>query len=110
MLDNNDEKILLSSDAGIEHDHVILSSQSSPRNLRNRLGPKGVDVILTYHSGDPMQDYTCCLANFGRLVEVGDIEKTHNKQTLANLSRHRASFFSFDLETISLERPQIITE
>ena len=108
--DSNDEKALLSSDADIEHDHVILSSQSSPRNLVNRLGAKGIDVILTYHTGDRVQDYTCCLANFGRLVEVGDIEMTRTSQTLASLSRHRASFFSFDLKTIHLERPHIITE
>ena len=57
-----------------------------------------------------MQDYTCCLAKFGRLVEAGDIEKTRTEQTLANLSRRRASFFSFDLEAMNLERPHVITE
>ena len=57
-----------------------------------------------------MQDYTCCLANFGRLVEVGNAEKTPTKETLANLSRHRASFFSFDLEAIDRERPHMINE
>ncbi|KAL8790242.1 MAG: hypothetical protein Q9195_006465 [Heterodermia aff. obscurata] len=108
--DNSDEKALLSSDTGIERDHVILSSHSSPRNLLNRLGAKGVDVILTCHNGDRMQDYTRCLAKFGRLVEVGDSEKIRTKKTLTNLSRYRASFFSFDLKTIDLERPHMITE
>ncbi|KAL8827122.1 MAG: hypothetical protein Q9191_003380 [Dirinaria sp. TL-2023a] len=106
---SNDKRAILQLNLGIQENNVLTSDECSlPRALLHQNGGKGANVIFVCSPGKSRQDSSYCLAEFGRLIEVATSTDTRIDQTLVNVSRCHGSFFAFNIETISHQKPSII--
>ena len=104
------KKALLTMGFGIVEDHIFDSRDSfSVKALMNHTAGRGIDVILCSARGQLMHEYWRCIANCGRFVEIGRTEVLDNGRLHLDVFRQNATFTSFDLETISNTRPDIIS-
>ena len=99
---------LLSMGYGIEEDHILNSrDRFTAKKLLEQTGGKGIDVILCSSRGDLMHEYWRCIATCGRFVEIGRTEVLDNGNLSLDVFRRNATFTSFDLEVMSLNKPQV---
>lgn len=77
--------------------------------ILERLGAKGMDVILSGLPGETMHEYWQCIAPFGRFVEVGRDEVLKNGELSLKVFARNATFTSFDLESMSEQKPLILS-
>lgn len=103
------KKELLCGGFGIEEDHVFWSrKKSTPNEIMKHTAGKGIDVILSNSQNELLHEYWRCIASFGRFVDVGRMEVMDHGNLNMNVLRRHATFMSFDLSIISVERPEII--
>ena len=71
-------------------------------------GGRGIDVILSSSRNELLHDYWRCIASFGRFVDIGRIDMMNHGSLNIDVLRRQATFMSFDLSIISVEKPEII--
>lgn len=71
-------------------------------------GGKGIDVILSNSQNELLHEYWRCTASFGRFIDIGRIDVMNHGNLSMDVLHHHATFMSFDLSIISVERPEII--
>lgn len=71
-------------------------------------GGKGIDVILSSSHDEMLHEYWRCIASFGRFVDIGRIDVMNHGNLSMDVFRRHATFLSFDLSILSVERPEII--
>lgn len=102
---------LLQMGYGIAEDHIIGSRDiASARSLSKLTNGKGIDVILCSARGELMHEYLRHLAPLGRFIEIGRTEVLDNGKISLDVFRRNAMFASFDLEVMSITRPDVIAE
>ncbi len=68
---------------------------------------KGVDVVLNSLSGEALTRSLAVVAPFGRFIEIGKRDIEENHRLGLRPFQNNLSFFSADLDRISLQRPEL---
>jgi NADPH:quinone reductase-like Zn-dependent oxidoreductase/1-acyl-sn-glycerol-3-phosphate acyltransferase/NADP-dependent 3-hydroxy acid dehydrogenase YdfG/acyl carrier protein len=71
-------------------------------------GGKGVDVVLNSLVGEAVERGMACLARYGRFVEIGKVDIYANNALPMGEFRRNLSFSAFDLDQLTMHRPDII--
>ena len=94
---------------GIPRNHIFYSRDESflPAVMRETNG-RGVDIVLNSLSGDLLHASWRCVAEFGKLVELGKRDLTQfGKLDLEPFLANR-SYCCVDLVHLMIERPKVL--
>jgi len=94
---------------GIPRDHIFHSRDASflPDILRSTNG-KGVDMVLNSLSGDLLHASWQCVAQYGKMLEIGKRDFIGQGKLGMSLFEANRSFFGIDLAVMAEERPDVI--
>jgi NADPH:quinone reductase-like Zn-dependent oxidoreductase len=93
---------------GLPHDRIFQSrDRSFVPSIKIATLNKGIDVILSAHTGDLLHDTWECMALFGRYVDIGRRDVLDHGRLNMNMFARHASFFSFDLGIIGWRKPEL---
>lgn len=109
MTVGNAQKVqYLQSTMGLSRDQIFNSRDASflPAVLKATNG-KGVDIVLNSLSGDLLHASWQCVAQYGRMIELGKRDFIgHGKLEMSVFEANR-SFFGVDLAHISVNKPTL---
>ncbi|KAL9018352.1 MAG: hypothetical protein Q9185_004321 [Variospora sp. 1 TL-2023] len=97
IFDLRPENVFLSSDMASLND-ILVQTQN-----------RGIDVIFSNNITKGQQDYSSCLAYYGRLITRSH-RQAYPPDVVANVVKCLGSFFVFDLAEMTLSRPNVIQE
>ena len=99
---------LLRMGLGIKEDHIFDSRDKfTAQKILEQTDSKGIDVILCSARGELMHEYWRSIATCGRFVEIGRTEILDNGSLSLDMFRRNATFTSFDLEVMSITKPDV---
>ncbi|KAF9872330.1 polyketide synthase [Colletotrichum karsti] len=104
----NEEKVqFLESSFGIPRDHIFNSRDASflPDTLK-ATGGRGVDVVLNSLSGELLHASWSCVAEFGRMIEIGKRDFIGNGKLALNPFALNRSYHGVDLGHMIDVRPE----
>ncbi|TVY20219.1 Highly reducing polyketide synthase FUM1 [Lachnellula arida] len=106
---NEDKVKYLMDTYGIARDHIFHSRDASflPDILRATNG-KGVDMVLNSLSGDLLHASWQCVAQYGKMLEIGKRDFIGQGKLGMSLFEANRSFFGIDLAVMAEERPDVI--
>lgn len=100
---------LLREGFGIDKNHIFWSREkSTPNEIMKYTAGKGIDVILSNSQNELLHEYWRCIASYGRFIDIGRMEVINHGDLSMNALRRHATFMSFDLSVMIVERPEII--
>ncbi|KAF5870470.1 putative polyketide synthase protein [Botrytis fragariae] len=93
----------------IPRSHIFNSRNASflPDLMRENNG-RGVDVVLNSLSGDLLHSSWACVAEYGKMVEIGKRDLIGQGRLAMDLFTANRSFFGVDLSRICAARPLIV--
>ncbi|THV54033.1 hypothetical protein BGAL_0036g00320 [Botrytis galanthina] len=106
----NEEKVkYLVERYDIPRSHIFNSRSASflPDLMRETNG-RGVDVVLNSLSGDLLHSSWACVAEYGKMVEIGKRDLIGQGRLSMDPFTANRSFFGVDLARICAERPLIV--
>jgi NADPH:quinone reductase-like Zn-dependent oxidoreductase/1-acyl-sn-glycerol-3-phosphate acyltransferase/SAM-dependent methyltransferase/acyl carrier protein len=83
---------------------------SFAREVRERTGGGGVDVVLNSLPGEAMQQGISALAPYGRFVELGKADIYQDRSLGLHPFRRNLTYFAVDLDRMSFEKPEWVGE
>ncbi|PYH43222.1 type I polyketide synthase [Aspergillus saccharolyticus JOP 1030-1] len=90
---------------GIEPDHILHSRQAGfAAQIRALTNGRGVDVVLNSLVGELLLESWDCLAEFGRLVEIGKKDITEHSRLPMDGFARGTTFTAFDLSALATSR------
>ncbi|TVY80960.1 Highly reducing polyketide synthase FUM1 [Lachnellula suecica] len=106
---NEDKVKYLMDTYGIARDHIFHSRDASflPDILRATNG-RGVDMVLNSLSGDLLHASWQCVADYGKMLEIGKRDFIGQGKLSMNVFEANRSFFGIDLAVMAEERPDTI--
>ncbi|PKX91350.1 type I polyketide synthase [Aspergillus novofumigatus IBT 16806] len=105
----NEEKVqFLTETFGLPRHHIFHSRNTSflPDLLRETNG-KGVDVVLNSLSGQLLHASWECVAEFGKMIEIGKRDFVGHGKLEMNVFEKNRAFFGVDLWTLTQTRPAL---
>ena len=88
---------------------IVVHNSSVSKHILKQTEGHGIDVILSHPDGERKEDYSQCLALFGRSVRVSRNDISLQSVDTKSLSPNH-SLGSFDLESLARHKPNIIQE
>ena len=106
-----EQESLLNHLFDLQPENVFLSSNVTyPSEMLLQTKSRGIDVIFSTNTRKTQQDYSSCLANFGRLIHTRSRRQAYQPDVIANITRCQGSLLVSDLARLTLSRPNIIEE
>lgn len=92
----------------IPHDHIFNSrSNSFLADVKRKTNGRGVDLVLNSLSGELLHASWQCVADFGKMLEIGKRDFIGRGMLSMDLFAKNRSFFGIDLAQINVEKPEV---
>lgn len=103
---NPDKVQYLMDTFGIPRDHIFNSRDSSfYGDLMNATNGRGVDLVLNSLSGELLHVSWKCVAQFGKMLEIGKRDFIGKGQLGMDIFESNRSFHGIDMSQMAVERP-----
>ncbi|KEY68502.1 hypothetical protein S7711_08355 [Stachybotrys chartarum IBT 7711] len=103
---NPDKVKYLMDTFGIPRDHIFNSRDSSfYGDLMNSTNGRGVDLVLNSLSGELLHVSWKCVAQFGKMLEIGKRDFIGKGQLGMDVFESNRSFHGIDMSQMAVERP-----
>lgn len=105
----NDEKVhYLMETFGIPRDHIFNSRNNSfLADVKRKTDGRGVDIVLNSLSGELLHASWQCVADFGKMLEIGKRDFIGRGMLSMDLFAKNRSFFGIDLAQLQVEKPEV---
>ena len=88
--------------------HIFNSRNSSfLQDLKRETNDRGVDFVLNSLSGELLHKSWQCVAQFGKMLEIGKRDFIGRGMLSMNIFEANRSFFGIDIEHLGVERPDM---
>ena len=105
---NQDKVQYLQDTFGIPRDHIFNSRDASFHpDLMAATNNKGVDLVLNSLSGELLHVSWRCLAQFGKMLEIGKRDFIGKGQLAMDIFESHRSFHGIDMSQVAVERPDM---
>ncbi|KAI0394649.1 putative polyketide synthase [Xylariaceae sp. FL0594] len=97
---------------GLETSQILRSRRRDlPEIIMRETGGRGIDIIFsTTAQGDMMHEMWRCIAPLGRFIDMGRTGVLGAEKLGMEVLKRNATFASFDISSVALEKPQIIEQ
>lgn len=96
---------------GIPRSHIFSSrDEKLPNTIWDSTRGAGIDVILSSSSGEYLHELWRCIAPMGRFIEIGRVDILERGNLPLGVFERNATFASFDLGLIALQKPTLFAE
>ena len=93
---------------GLSRDRIFNSrSASYLQDIMRVTNGRGVDVVLNSLSGELLHASWQCVAEFGKMVEIGKRDFIGRGKLMMDVFEANRSFFGVDLAQICADKPEI---
>lgn len=108
----NEEKVqYLINTFGIPRNRIFNSRNTSfVEDILRETGDKGVDLALNSLSGELLHATWKCIAEFGKMVEIGKRDLIGSAKLDMSIFAANRSYCCVDLDQICVKRPTVVKE
>ena len=109
MTVGNEEKVQYLMDTfGLPRDRIFNSRNASfLQDIMRVTNGRGIDVVLNSLSGELLHASWQCVAEFGKMVEIGKRDFIGRGRLMMDVFEANRSFFGVDLAQICADKPEI---